>query len=140
MKKKDYQIICNENNSLDIIPVIVIEENNYDNFIKILPNFNKYSKYIGNKILNKELIISSKEFNKINHINKNNRKFFAECINIEQIYSKEKKESFKKEIKKYIKKYEILWDYFQEWVRILFNIIVEYILFIQKKNLFISIV
>ena len=132
--ENDYNLNCSQKIMKNCLPIIVINKSEYDNFIKILPTFRKYSKFYNNNILIEELIISSKDFNKINHINKYDELFFAECKNSIDIYSNKDIDKLILKIKKQLDKEINLNEYFEEWVRLLFNLMSEYILFILKKK------
>ena len=128
----DYISNCSKINEKRI-PIININEKEYDYFMKLLPHFKVYSKYNNIKILNTKFICPNK---KIEHINKKENIFFAECSYNLIPYSKEEYLEYENQIKTELKGENILdvFNYIEEWVRCLFNIMADYIIFILYKK------
>ena len=133
-KASDYKILCTQGLEKNNIPIIIIDDKEYNNFIKILEHFKNYEKFKNITILKEKFIISNKIFNKPNHININNEKLFAECNSFSQIYNEREYKKYESDIKKNLPKDLNLSNFFEEWVIILFNILTEYILFILRKQ------
>ena len=127
----DYKSDCLQ---LDIdetkIPIIKIDEKEYANFMKLLPYFKEYSKFKNNKILNTKFICSNQ---KIEHINKKENIFFSECCF--NSYPTNEYLNYENQIKEELKGENIdIFNYIEEWVRCIFNIMADYILFILYKK------
>jgi len=127
----DYKSDCLQ---LDIdekkIPIIKINEKEYANFLKLLPYFREYSKFKNNKILNTKFICPNQ---KIEHINKKENIFFSECCF--NSYSTNEYLNYENQIKEELKGENIdIFNYIEEWVRCIFNIMADYILFILYKK------
>lgn len=130
----DYKSDCLQ---LDIdekkIPIIKINEKKYANFMELLPYFKEYSKFKNNKILNTKIICPNQ---KIEHINKKENIFFSECCF--NSYSTNEYLNNENQKKEELKGENIdIFNYIEEWVRCIFNIMADYILFIFLKNLYI---
>lgn len=136
--ESDYKIICNQSKKINSIPVIIINDKEYNNFKQILKNTRKYIKFKNIEILNNKFIISNKVFKKQNHINIRNQELFAECNNIiSEIYSEKDYDIFELKLKEELPSNVELNDFIEEWIRTVFNIISEYLLFVlQKKPLY----
>ena len=128
----DYESNCSEINE-ERIPIINISEKEYEHFMKLLPHFKEYSKYNKNKILNTKFICSNK---KIDHLNLKENIFFAECSFSFIPYSKDEYLEYEKQIKTDLKGENITdaFNYIEEWVRNIFNIMEDYIIFILYKK------
>ena len=133
-KESDYEILCDKFKRTNDIPIIIIDDDEYANFMKILEKFNTYEKFRNITILKEKFIISNKIFNKINHINVKKQKLFAECNIVSQIYDEKEYENYESAIKECIPKDFHLNSFIEEWVITLFNIMAEYVLFILKKQ------
>ena len=131
-EKIGYKNNCSINLKNHIIPIIIIDEKEYNNFMKILPYFKGYDKFKNINILNTKYILSYKKINKINHINKNI--FFAEWSFSLNPYSNEENIKYENELKVILDANNKLIDFIEEWVRVLFNLMTEYILFVLNKN------
>ena len=120
------------------IPVIIINDKDYMYFMNVLKNTIKYSKFKNIEILNSKFIISNKGFKNQNHINIRNQELFAECNNIiSEIYSEKDYKVFESKLKGILPSNVELNDFIEEWIRTVFNIISEYLLFVlQKKHLY----
>ena len=68
-KNIDYIINCSSKNDDNSIPIIIINEKEYDNFKKMLVYLKGYEKFKNDKILNSKFIFTSKEINKSFHLN-----------------------------------------------------------------------
>ena len=156
--KADYEInCCNQKNPIiNNIPIIIIDKNEYNNFIKILIHFQKYSKFkdyniltekfiipnvsiekINNKnkignFLTEKNIIKNEPIEKTNHINKKGNIFFAECKTSQNYYYKKDYQDLESKLK--LPFGQDLLEFIEDWVRVVFNIIAEYVFFILKKK------
>ena len=133
-KASDYKILCTQDLEKNNIPIIIIDDKEYNSFIKILEHFKNYRKFKNITILKKKFIISKKIFNKPNHINIKKQRFFAECHIFSQIYDDIEYKKYESDIKKNLPKDLNLNSFIEEWVITLFNIMTEYVLFILKKQ------
>ena len=131
-------------NKYDIdLPIIVIEDEFYDNFCDFTDNYIKYEEYKVIYLLKDKLIINKTKIKNYNILHKEinneiiNNKFFAEAISISNIilYNKNDLDEIIKGIK--IMSNNFKNDFLKEiqnWVRTVFNIMSEYILFKLKDN------
>ena len=129
----DYKIICNPS-KINNIPVIIINDKKFNNFINILKNVVKYQKYKDIEILNDKFIISNKNSIQQYHINNQNQELFAECKMISEIYTEKEYEIFRSKLKEQLPPNIELNDFIEDWVRTVFNIISEFLLFVLRKR------
>ena len=135
--------ICKINsNILSVeLPLIIIENKYYEEFCEFLEDYAKYYEYESINILKEKLLIKLQKINKIFHQKEDTKKnsyFFAEVISssIVNIYTENELKDFKEKIisNEQFKDKDKFDDNIKKWIRTVFNIMTEYILFKLKNQ------
>ena len=100
----------------------------------MLPYFSRYEKFKNNKILYSKFIYPTKKLDEVNHIIEKDSIFFAECNYNSDLIINEDYYIYEDQIKGYLLKNENLSNYIEEWVRTMFNLMTDYILFILNQK------
>ena len=146
-KEDNYQLVkkcANQiyNNDLEL-PLIIIENEYFDNFYNFLENYNKYEEYKVIYVLKDKLLIKKNIINnyKIFHQEKKGEDrdncFFAEAISTSTIglYNEEQIKDIKKSMEVMSKAFKDNFDdEIKKWVGLIFNIISDYIIFNLKEK------
>ena len=119
------------------LPLIVINNEYYNLFIKFLDTYYQYSNFKENISLMKYLILSDKSFNNYSqfHDSKGEAKFVAECINtnLVDLYDINMLNKIDKQLTDYFDKNNIKGYsvdlYYDKWMDTVFEILFNYILF-----------
>ena len=135
---KKCQILISNSNICHIrLPLIVINSEYYDLFIKFLNTYYQYSKYDENTALIEYLILSDKSFKKYSqfHDSQKNVGFAAECISTSliEIYDTNQLSKIENKLEEYFNKKNIKGYsvdlYYDEWMDTVIEILFNYILF-----------
>ena len=124
------------------LPLIVINSEYYDLFIKFLYTYYQYSKYDDNITLIKYLILSDKSFKKYSqfHDSQKNLNFAAECISTSliEIYDTNQLSKIENKLEEYFNKKNIKGYsvdlYYDEWMDTVIEILFNYILFYFEQT------
>ena len=145
---KKCQILISNSDICHIrLPLIVINNEYYDLFIKFLNTYYQYSKYDDNKALIEYLILSDKSFKKYTqfHDSQKNLSFAAECISTSliEIYDTNQLGKIENKLTEYFNKKNIKGYsvdlYYDEWMDTVIEILFNYILFYFEQTPIITI-
>ena len=146
-KEEDSNIIKGCQNVINkcdlLLPIILIEDEFYDKFCDFIDNYVKYEEYKNIFILKDKLIINKTKIKNYKILHKEinmkiiNNIFFSETISTANIklYNKNDVDNIIKRIKIMSNKFKTNFlSEIQAWVRTVFNIMSEFILFKLKDN------
>ena len=140
---KNLKKTCNSNINVHSIelPLIIIDNKYYEEFCEFLEDYAKYSEYESVNILKEKLLIKLQKLNTIFHQKEDSKKksyFFAEVISssIVNFYTENEIKDFKEKIISYegFKDKDKFDDNIKKWIRTVFNIMTEFILFNLKNQ------